>query len=412
MNFWESIQTSIENLYIHKLRSFLTMLGMIFGVGAVISMTSIGAGAEEEALRMIDNMGIRNIIIKAKAFDRKDLEEIRENSLGLSLLDLNSLKTVVPGVERAAARKRLKTYETISDLGQKVDSAVYGVDEPFFHLSNFSIQKGVFFNHSDQRRFAQVCVIGREAAKDLFGFYRPLGRKIKVNNVWFTVIGILSAPELPKDEFQGVKIENPRNQIFLPIQTVLKKIETGDLETELDEIILKIGKDRSPAVAALLADGALEELHNGEEDFEIVVPEALMAQSRKTQWIFNVVMQCIAGISLLVGGIGIMNIMLANILERTREIGIRRAVGARQRDIRNQFLVEAVTISVFGGILGIGIGFLISFAVAYFAGWHTAVTLTAIVISFGISSAVGIIFGSYPAVRASRLDPIEALRNE
>jgi putative ABC transport system permease protein len=411
MNIRESLSQSVNNLTKRKLRALLTMLGIIFGVGAVIAMLSIGAGAEEQALQVIRQMGLRNIIIEGKEYQPEDLRKVREKSLGLSRRDLEALLAVTPNVVRGAAKKTVKAYQVVSESG-KVESRVIASDAAFLTLKTLSLVEGTFFDSRDEAAYEQVCVLGSAAKQGLFGFESALGKQLKINNVWFSVVGVIADQTLIKEEFAGVKLQNTNNDIYIPLATALKKIEFRSLESELDGIVLEVADERKTQATALVVSQVLEKLHNGESDYSLVIPEQLLKQSQQTQKIFNIVMGCIAGISLLVGGIGIMNIMLANVLERTREIGVRRAVGARRTDIRVQFLIEAVTISAFGGMFGIGLGFAIAYLVVFFAGWSTIITLWSVVLAFGVSTAVGILFGSFPAVQASRLSPIEALRYE
>jgi putative ABC transport system permease protein len=412
MTWLTELIVAVGNLRGHKLRSFLTMLGMIFGVGAVIAMLSIGAGAEEESLRIIDTMGLRNIIIKDREFKDEDLKKIRENSIGLAIRDLRSISAVTPDIETHSARKRVKTFQILSYNGKSDDSNVVGVTPSYFRMSRFSLAEGSLFSDSDEIEFEQYAVIGSRVRHKLFGHVSPLGRQIKIDKLWFTVIGVLADNNLGKDEFEGVKIQDFSNDIYIPLATALKKFEFKRFESELDEIVISISSTEALTPSAMLISEVLSGTHGKAEDFSIVVPRELLQQNQKTQRIFNIVMSCIAGISLLVGGIGIMNIMLASILERTREIGVRRAVGARRRDIWHQFLVEAMTLSFLGGLIGVFFGIGVSRLVALYADWNTIVTGASIGMSFGVSAAVGLIFGIYPAVRASRLDPITALRYE
>jgi putative ABC transport system permease protein len=411
MNIRESISQSLDNLAKRKLRALLTMLGIIFGVGAVISMLSIGAGAEDQAMQIIRQMGLRNIMIEGKEYAVEDLRKVREKSLGLSRRDLQALLAVTPNVVRGAGRKTVRTYQVFSELG-KVDARVVAVDAAYLTMKNLAILNGVAFDRQDEAAYAQVCVLGSAAKRSLFGFENAVGKKVKINNVWFSVTGVIADQTLAKDEFEGVKLQNTNNDVYIPLTTALKKIEFKPMESELDGLVLEVDDERKTQATALIISRMLEKLHDGESDYSLVIPEQLLRQSQHTQRIFNIVMGCIAGISLLVGGIGIMNIMLANVLERTREIGVRRAIGARRRDIKLQFLIEAITISALGGLLGIVLGFAIARLVVYFAGWSTIITPWSVALAFGVSTAVGILFGSYPAVQASRLSPIEALRYE
>jgi len=412
MRYLTEINLAFGNLYTHKLRTFLTMLGMIFGVGAVIAMLSIGAGAEKESLRIIDTMGLRNVIVKDREFKDEDLKKIRENSIGLSMRDVQAINAVTPDLETYSARKRVKTFQIFSFKGKSDDSNVIGVTPSYFRLARYDLAEGSLISESDQKDFEQFSVIGSRVKQKLFGAESPVGKTIKIDKMWFTVIGVLADNNLTKDEFEGVKLQDFSNDIYIPLATALKKFELKRFESELDEITLSLKNIDALKPSAVLISQVLSNTHSKADDFSIVVPRELLEQNQRTQRIFNIVMSCIASISLLVGGIGIMNIMLANILERTREIGVRRSLGARRRDIWQQFLIEALTISFVGGLIGVVFGFIVSRVVALYAEWNTFVTWNSIAMSFGVSAAVGLIFGLYPAVRASRLDPVEALRHE
>ncbi|ANM28451.1 hypothetical protein ABI59_00640 [Acidobacteria bacterium Mor1] len=411
MQFLEYLKVAAKDLVRQKLRTLLTMLGIIFGVGAVISMLSIGAGAQARALEVIDKMGLRNIIVREKPVDPQALYTVRERSLGLSLRDLEGLADVVPAIESKSARRRIRVDRVLSERGRS-EGQVLGVSRDYFRLLNLSVREGALFDPVEERTYQRVCVLGDRARRDLFAFEDPIGKAVKVNDVWFSVVGVLSPQGLGESSFEGLEIENADGAVFVPISTALKMFDRDVLESELDELVLQIGSDDSIEQASVLVSNLLVDMHGGETDFTLVVPEQLLDQSRQTRRIFNIVMGGIAGISLLVGGIGIMNIMLASVLERTREIGVRRALGARRKDILSQFLFEAVLISLLGGFLGVVLGFSIAWGVATFSEWHTVVTGLSIFISFGFSLAIGVIFGTYPALNAAKLDPIEALRYE
>jgi putative ABC transport system permease protein len=387
------------------------MLGMIFGVGAVIAMMSIGAGAERESLRIIENFGIRNIIIQAKEFKQEELRQIRTESLGLALRDVWALESVLQPKPVISAKRVVKTFQVISTSG-KSDSRVLGVSSTFPAIQNLELLHGSFFVPFDEEASNQVCILGITAKQKLFGFGDVIGKQIKVNDQWLTVIGVLADANVEKQEFEGVKIQNPNNDIYIPITTSIKKFETDTLENELNEVIIQVSEDADLKEQAAAISNLMSTMHNYIDDYSLVVPEKLLEQNQKTQGIFNIVMGAIASISLLVGGIGIMNIMLASVLERTNEIGLRRALGARRRDIRIQFIAEALGLSLAGGIVGVALGYGISRSVAAFSGWSTIITPESIVLSFGVSSMVGLVFGIYPAVQASNLDPIECLRYE
>ncbi len=407
----ETMIGALASLGRHKLRSFLTMLGMIFGVGAVIAMLSIGAGAEEESLRTIASFGIRNIIIQAKEFKTEELQQIRTESLGVSMRDVEALESILKPKPMISASRLVKTYQVNSEKARS-DSRVLGVSSTYPVIQNLELLQGAFFLHADEEANAQVCVLGIAAKQKLFGFGEVLNQKIKVNDIWFTVVGVLGDATVEKQEFEGVKIQNPNNDIYIPITTAIRKFDTESVENELNEIVIRIADNAEIKEQASTINNLMSVMHHYVDDYSIVVPEKLLEQNQRTQGIFNVVMGAIAGISLLVGGIGIMNIMLASVLERTNEIGLRRAIGAKKLDIRMQFMAEAIAISLAGGIIGVGLGYGISKAVAAFSGWSTIITAASVGLSFGVSSVIGLIFGIYPAVQASNLDPIECLRYE
>lgn len=405
------VAESLESLLHHKLRTLLTLLGMIFGVGAVIAMLSIGRGAEREALQLIDTMGLRNIIVKAKVFEESKLKEIRENSAGLTIQDLNAARETLPFLNTYSASKQVKVYSLFSRDGES-DAEVWGVTPTHLEMANLSISRGRFLMPFDDLTYAHVCAIGSRVVQALFPGTDPIGNYIKVNHVWLTVVGILKDKNLLKDEFQGISLKGEQNNIYVPLQTALKMFRFGIYESEIDEFRVQLKKEIPSAVAAATLAHLMKRRHKEIDDYEMIVPEALLEQHRKTQNIFTIVMACIAGISLLVGGIGIMNIMLATVLERTREIGLRRAVGARQKDIRRQFIVETFSISAIGGIVGILFGFLLSVAISAFTGWSVGWTISGVLLSFFVCTIIGFVSGLYPALQASRLDPIDALRHD
>jgi putative ABC transport system permease protein len=410
----ESIKVALQNLGRRKMRSFLTMLGMIFGVSAVISMLSIGAGAESESLKTIESLGIRNIIITAKDFKQEELKQIRTESLGLNMRDVEAIEAVVRPRPLVSAKRVVKTWQVASGKGRS-DSRVLGVSSTYAEINNLKLLEGSFFLPFDDEAENQVCVLGITAKQKLFGFGNAVGERLKINDQWLAVIGVLADATVgDKTEFEGVKIQNPNNDICIPIYTSIKKFDVDALENQLNEVVVKISNDPDVNIKEQSAsiNSLMSTMHRYVDDFAIVVPEKLLEQRQKTQAIFNIVMGAIASISLLVGGIGIMNIMLASVLERTSEIGLRRAIGARKFDIRLQFIAEAVALSLAGGVIGILLGWGTSKVVSMFSGWVTIVAASSVVLSFGVSTMVGLVFGIYPAVQASNLDPIECLRYE
>ncbi|HEY0710671.1 MAG TPA: ABC transporter permease, partial [Polyangia bacterium] len=418
MNLLEAFRSALGGVAAHKLRSGLTMLGIMFGVGAVIAMLSIGAGAALEAQALIDSLGMRNVLVRARQLRPDEMREARKKSLGVSLRDAQGIKEAVPGVELVGPKVKIEPWR-VQAAGNRTDATIYGVSHLHPQLVALPIGEGRFFDARDERDHAQVCVIAASVRRDLFAFGPALGQHVKLNDVWCEVIGVLgqragagdakpSAPGGPGARLQASS-SNARD-IFVPVTTAQRKFETDPLASPLDEILVRLSSNVAPREAAAVIKVLLDGIHGGIDDYEIVVPEALLAQSRQTQRLFNIVMGAIAGISLLVGGIGIMNIMLASVLERTREIGVRRAIGARQADVVLQFLVESFSISAFGGLCGVAMGVGIARTVAYYAHWPTVVTFASLLLALGVSMAVGIASGLYPAMRASRIDPIQALR--
>ncbi|MDQ6802869.1 MAG: ABC transporter permease [Acidobacteriota bacterium] len=399
----ETFRTALDNLASHKLRTALTMLGMIFGVGAVIAMLSIGAGGERKALEAIGRLGLRNVIVRAKVVKPEDRQELRKKSLGVSLRDAEAIQEAVPNVTIVLPRIEIKPYKILAP-NAKTKGKVFGVSWRFSQVATIQIAEGRFLDARDEADHAQVCVIGQDIRRNLFGYGAALGRQLKVNDVWLTVVGILGEPS------EGTSAD--AQEIWIPVSTAMRKFDRDPLDAPLDELLVEVHDGVSTRETARLIEPLLDRLHGGADDYEIVIPEALLEQSRQTQRIFSIVMGSIAGISLLVGGIGIMNIMLASVMERTREIGIRRAIGARKADIRAQFVIESFTISVIGGLSGIIIGIALAKMVAAYAGWPTVITFGSLFLSTAVSVTVGLVSGIYPAARAAELNPIEALRYE
>jgi putative ABC transport system permease protein len=407
----DAFVAALGSLAEHKLRTTLTMLGMMFGVGAVVAMLSIGAGAEREALALIERLGTRNIVIRAKVYKPEELAEIRKKSLGLSMRDVEALHEAVPGVSYAAPRLEVEPYKILAG-GSKTEAKVFGISHRHAELVAFPLSEGRALDVRDEVHHAQVCVIGAGVRRDLFGGDPALGRDVKINDIWCEVVGVLAKDASSTSNVQGVAVASTDAEIYMPFTTALRKLDRDPLKSPLSEIVVRLETDAPAGETGAVIGTLLDRLHGGTRDFEIVVPEALLRHSRETQQLFNLVMGLIAGISLLVGGIGIMNIMLATVLEQTREIGVRRAVGARRADIRFQFLVTAFTLAMIGGLLGVAMGLGIARVVAAYADWPTVVTTWSVALSLGVSVVVGVASGLYPAVRAARLDPIQALHAE
>ena len=404
----------LSSLLVHKLRSLLTMLGMIFGVGAVVAMLAITAGAQKEMMSYIDLLGVNNIIIEAKeAVDRNELQARRVISPGLTFRDFRAISENVQGIEALTPRKRFKPLKVLPKPTQEPPLLI-GVEPNYLAINNLRMVEGRFFNDEDDAKSAAVCVLGESSKVNLLGYEPAVGKYVKINDTWLQVIGVLAGQATADSDVEGIEVADRNNLVIAPLNTVMRRFEDNNsyLKDEIDGIYIKVAQNTNSVETAGVVNAILSTTHKGAGDFNVVVPAGLLEQKRRTQFTFKVVMICIAGISLLVGGIGIMNIMLATVLERTREIGIRRAIGARQSDIVRQFLTEAVLISILGGLIGIAFGFSLSRIIAAAAGWSTVVTFSSIAVAFGVSVGIGLLFGIYPAVQAAKLDPIEAIRYE
>jgi putative ABC transport system permease protein len=408
------LMMGLQSLLVHKLRSLLTMLGMIFGVGAVVAMLAITAGAQKEMMSYIDLLGVNNIIIEAKeALDRNELQARRAVSPGLTFRDFRAIAENVQGIEALTPRKRFKPLKVLPKPSQEPPMLI-GVEPNYLEINSLKVVEGRFFDAEDNTRSAPVCVLGEAAKVNLLGYDPAVGKYIKINDTWLQVIGVLANQATADSDVEGLEIADRNNLVIAPLNTVMRRFEDNNsyLKDEIDGIYIKVSANTNSVETAGVVSAILAATHKDAGDFNVVVPAGLLEQRRRTNFTFKVVMICIAGISLLVGGIGIMNIMLATVLERTREIGIRRAIGARQKDIVRQFLTEAVLISMLGGLIGILFGFTLSQVIAAAAGWSTVVTATSIGVAFGVSVGIGLVFGIYPAVQAAKLDPIEAIRYE
>jgi putative ABC transport system permease protein len=414
-DFLPELRLGLENLRAHKMRSALTMLGMIFGVAAVVAMLSIGAGAQQEVMAFIEQLGVRNLIVEAReAADNQALQKVRKLSAGLSFQDVRIIQANLDGIDAASPRKRFTPSKMIPrPIGGDMP-VVYGVTPAYQKIGNLQVASGRFFDEAETTAAAPVAVIGEAAAATLFGVEDPIGRYLKVNEQWFRVIGVAGPQLTVQSDVAGIPAQDRNNIIYVPLYASIFRLEDGQSaqKDEIDGIYLQMRPAADIPSAAALIRGVLDVAHRGAGDFTIISPAELLAEQRRTQRIFEMVMVAIASISLLVGGIGIMNIMLASVLERTREIGVRRAIGARQRDVVRQFLIETTIISLSGGVIGILLGVGLSQLIGVLAGWSTIVTTMSIVLAFGVSVAIGIVFGLYPAVRASRLDPVKALHYE
>ena len=408
------LRLGLQNLLAHRLRSLLTMLGMIFGVAAVVSMLSIGAGARQKVMALIEQMGVRNLIVEAKETTEFQAHmKMRKISPGLTFQDYRIIRDDVGDLVASTPRKRFAPSKTIPK-SQQDSPVVYGVDPSYTEIAGLRLLQGRFFDQDEDSHAEAVCVLGAAARSNLFGAANPIGQYVKLNEQWFRVIGVVSPQLSSQTETTGVPTQDLNNIVYVPLRAAVLRLEDSysDVRDEIDGMYLHLPKNADVAGVARVVKAILDSTHHAAGDFSVIVPAELLAEQKRTERLFNAVMVAIASISLLVGGIGIMNIMLASILERTREIGVRRAVGARQFDIVRQFVVEATMISFVGGSFGIVFGFVMSRLIAWLAGWSTIVTASSIVLAFAVSITVGLVFGIYPAVKAARLDPVEAIRYE
>jgi putative ABC transport system permease protein len=407
-------QLGMQNLLAHGMRSLLTMLGMIFGVAAVVAMLSIGAGARQKVMALIEQMGVRNLIVEARETTEWQAHlKMRKISPGLTFEDYRVILADADGVVASSPRKRMTPTKTIPKSQQDMP-IIYGVQPAYQQIAGLHLVDGRFYNQDEEDRGSPVCVLGITARWSLFGDSNPIDQYVKLNEQWFRVIGVVSPLLSAQSESSDALSVDSNNLIYIPLNAAIFRLEDSysDARDEIDGIYLNLNPNTDMTSAAGVVRAILNSSHHGASDFSVIVPAELLAEQKRTENLFNAVMVAIASISLIVGGIGIMNIMLASVSERTREIGLRRAVGARQSDIVRQFVVEATTISFAGGSVGIVFGFLMSRLIAWLAGWSTIVTIGSIALAFLVSISVGLVFGIYPAMKASRLDPVDAIRYE
>jgi len=411
VTFAPAWREAIEALSRRKLRTLLTLLGMIFGVAAIVAMQGVGAGSRREALKLVESLGLHNLIVEAKTQDADSLKETRARSLGLTVADARAALEVVPAAEDYAAEKRVRRWDVFSDVGRS-EAGVSGISPSYFKLASLRVAAGRALDANDDQRLAAVAVLGAQAAHELFPDGKSLNRLIKVNQVWLRVVGVLADRDLGKDQFEGVALGADADRVFVPLGSARARFRFQPMEDEIDRFLLRLKNPDQLAVGARVLGQVLDQRHAGAADYRMVVPQQLYRQNQKTQRIFSIVMGSIAGVSLLVGGIGIMNIMLANVLERRREIGLLRAIGARRQDIVARFLREAVVICASGALIGLLFGALLAYAIAAFAGWQVAWEPVGILASVLACLLIGIAFSIYPARQAAELDPIAAIRDE
>jgi len=445
-----SVRTAVEAVRHNKLRASLTSLGILFGVASVIAMLAIGKGAEREILEQMRLLGSNNVVItplveqkEGPVEDDQPDKQVKKFSPGLTYADAQAIARVIPAVEVTSGEIVLNT--TITREGRRRSGKVVGVDTTYFRLTNLALRRGAWFTPLQVERGLPVAIVGHGVRTRFFTTEDPIGKPLKVGDTWLTVIGVLDERRVSDQAVQRLGIRDANMDVYVPVHTLLLRfrnraqVTQRDIElaarapgavqrdttteteeqrrertnrNQLDRVIVRVTESQLvPGVADVL-QRMLARRHNAVVDFEITVPELLLKQERRTKTIFNVVLGAIASISLVVGGIGIMNIMLASVLERIREIGVRRAVGATQRDILLQFLSEAVLISVAGGVAGIVVGAGLSAGIQQVAGIATIVSWLSVIVAFGVSISVGIAFGIVPAYRAARADPVVCLRYE
>ena len=441
------LSIAIEAVFANKFRSILTALGIIFGVAAVITMMAIGNGAQQEILEQIKLVGVNNISITpildlTKNGEDEDQTNTSKNkfSPGLTLEDAQSIVEIIPSVVRISPEV---TYEThIIKDGIRRSAKLNGVTPDFFKVFNLNVQDGYMFNETQMRNGDPICIIGPSIKAKFFPQENPLGKYIKCGDIWLKVIGILENRNVSSETTANLGISDYNNNIYTPIQTVLLRYKDRSLvnsaalsgsrfvifggfasysygssggddnANQLDKIVVQIDDSENLAVTTKILQKMIHRRHNEVNDFEIKVPELLLKQEQRTKDIFNIVLGAIASISLIVGGIGIMNIMLASVMERIREIGVRMATGATRRDIEFQFISEATIISITGGIIGIVLGVVLSKLVMQLTDIKTLISPLSIFISFGVSASVGILFGYMPAKKAANQDPVTSLRHD
>lgn len=427
---------AIEAILANKVRSLLTALGIIFGVAAVISMLAIGNGAQQEILDQIKQVGVNNIIIKPlekkAALTSEDNEESSQEksgySPGLTMADYDAISEVLPTIEKMAPL--VKQQITGSRKGQMMSVSLEGVNENYFDLFNITIRTGGNFIDVQEADGMAVCIIGDNIRARLFRDEDPVGQFLKCGSDWLKVIGVIERRDFAAATSDEVGIGSTDNKIYVPINSFFRRIkeryrinfsqmeqmiksndsESKSIVNQVDKLIVQVQNTEQLTASAEVIRRILLRRHKNNIDFEVTVPELLLKQQQRTNTIFNIVLGAIAGISLVVGGIGIMNIMLASVWERIREIGTRQAIGATRKDIVVQFLAESTLISVIGGLVGIILGVLMAKLITTFADIKTIISPISVFVAFGVSVSVGIIFGLLPAKRASEQDPVESLR--
>ena len=426
-----TVKLGIKSLWMHRLRSALTMLGIVFGVCSVIAMLAIGEGASREAQELIARLGSRNLIVETvePPEERADTSEQRRmRTYGLTYKDAESIRNSLPDVEVVVPIREIDQEARYGS--RKVAIKIVGTIPWYTVVSPVHVVHGRFLSSIDLHQQQSVCVVDEQLVSGLFGFDEPLGKDVRIRGNCYRVVGVAGTPLVGGRQNGSasalaaatVSDSGATGSVYLPLSTAKSRFTelsasfSGGSQSiervQLQKITVKVKSTDHVLPMRDILDTLLARLHKDKEDYRIIAPLELLYQAKRTQRIFSIVLGSIAAISLLVGGIGIMNIMLATVSERTREIGIRRALGATKRDIIVQFLSETLMLTFIGGVLGIILGSLIPFLVTHFGHMPTVITGLSLVLAFGISAAVGVVFGMYPAYRAANMDPIESLRHE
>jgi putative ABC transport system permease protein len=401
----ELLSIAAEALGRYKLRTALSILGVVLGVAAVIAMMSVGEGAREEALQQVTNLGLDNLVARSRTAG-----PLGDRTEALTLGDAERVLGMVPFA--AAASPLVERYERLTREGTSVMTSVIGVRPSYQRILKLTLDRGRFLSALDERSAARVCVLGSDISRRLFRSDPPVGDVIRVRGQYCRVIGVLSAQSANPRVVGALAWRDLNQSVILPIAAVTRRSTEGAPGQPVDEIWVQTTEGERAVEIGQVLTHTLTRLHGGRAGFEVVVPRELLAQRYRTQRTFSVVLGSVAGIALVVGGIGIMNIMLASVTERTQEIGVRRAVGATRRDVTAQFLTESLLMTLGGGSLGIAVGVLVSSGITTYAGWSTRVSPEAVLLGFGVSATVGLVFGLYPAFKAARLEPVVALHHE
>jgi putative ABC transport system permease protein len=394
-----------EALSRYKLRTGLSVLGVVLGVAAVIAMTSVSEGARREALEQVEALGLDNLVARNRgvSFDTR-------GSTGLTVADARRIPALVPGT--LAVSPLLERPVPVANGSRRITAPVLGVRSTYQTILRLDVARGRFISALDERSPQYVCVLGAGLARQLFGYDDPIHQFVWARDAYFEVVGTLSDRGTQSRAVGGLAWRDLNNALLVPLPALSGRSLDVSPEQSVDEIWVQIDNGGQVATIGNVLGHALQTLHGGHEDVDVVVPRELLAQRYRTQETFGVVIGSIAAVALLIGGIGIMNIMLTSVVERTHEIGIRRTVGATQRDVTKQFLTESLLMTLAGGVVGILIGVASALGITAYAGWATYVSPLSVVLGVAVSLTVGLVFGLYPAIKAAKLDPVDALRYE